>query len=160
MPQSLLPYRPERDIYRLLSVEPTADDREIEVAWRRLARTFHPDRNRSARAHEEMQVVNAVRELLSDPAARTTYDLQRRRYLRAIGASPVPAARAVAVGPAEPASSAWTDRVSAFFAKALSAFGDLRPTRCPGCGEPAERSHRYCAQCGTPIRPLGELSGR
>ena len=71
---SLLPYSPERDVYRLLQVDPNANNDEIAAACRRLARTFHPDRNRSSRAHEEMQVVNAVRHLLTDPRSRAAYD--------------------------------------------------------------------------------------
>ena len=39
---SLLPYAPERDVYRLLQVEPTANDREIAAACRRLALAFTP----------------------------------------------------------------------------------------------------------------------
>lgn len=81
MISSLLPYAPERDVYRLLQVEPTASDREITLACRRLALAFHPDHNRSPRAHEEMQIVNAVRNLLSDPRSRAVYDGARRRFL-------------------------------------------------------------------------------
>src|SRR4029078_11701314 len=58
MTSSLLPYAPERDVYRLLQVEPNASDQQIAVACRRLALAFHPDYNRSPRAHEEMQIVN------------------------------------------------------------------------------------------------------
>ena len=81
MTASLLPYSPERDVYRLLQVAPTANDHEITAACRRLALAFHPDRNRSPRAHEEMQVVNAVRHLLTDPYSRAAYDRARRRFL-------------------------------------------------------------------------------
>src|SRR5437764_7633727 len=81
MTQRFLPYTPDRDIYRLLQVDPRAEPDEIMDAWRRLARTFHPDRNGSQRATEEMQVVNAVRDLLSDPAARAAYDRERRRWM-------------------------------------------------------------------------------
>lgn len=81
MTSSLLPYAPERDVYRLLQVEPNASDQQIAVACRRLALAFHPDYNRSPRAHEEMQIVNAVRSLLSDPHSRAAYDGARRRFL-------------------------------------------------------------------------------
>jgi DnaJ domain len=81
MTASLLPYTPERDVYRLLQVAPTANEQEITAACRRLALAFHPDYNRSPRAHEEMQVVNAVRSLLTDPRSRAVYDGARRRFL-------------------------------------------------------------------------------
>ena len=74
MHQPLLPYSPERDVYRLLGVPSNASTDEITVACRRLARAFHPDRNGSNRANAEMQVVNAVRRVLSDPELRAVYD--------------------------------------------------------------------------------------
>ena len=96
MTASLLPYAPERDVYRLLQVDPTASDQEIAIACRRLALAFHPDRNRSPRAHEEMQIVNAVRSLVSDPRARAAYDGARRRFLYYGERSWAPARRAAA----------------------------------------------------------------
>jgi hypothetical protein len=81
MQPRLFPYSPERDVYRLLQVAPSAESYEIMAAIRRLARTFHPDRNGSPRATEEMQVVNAVRNLLIDPQARARYDHARHRFL-------------------------------------------------------------------------------
>jgi curved DNA-binding protein CbpA len=49
MHQPLLPYSPERDVYRLLGVPSNASTDEVTLACRRLARTFHPDRNGSQR---------------------------------------------------------------------------------------------------------------
>jgi DnaJ like chaperone protein len=37
--------------YRVLQIEPTASDEEVNLAWRRLQRKFHPDR--AARDPEE-----------------------------------------------------------------------------------------------------------
>ncbi|MEO6579378.1 MAG: hypothetical protein ABIO99_10845 [Candidatus Limnocylindria bacterium] len=42
MTPRLLPYTPERDVYRLLDVPSSASLDEISAACRRLARTFHP----------------------------------------------------------------------------------------------------------------------
>ena len=53
-------------------VPATASTDEITAACRRLARTFHPDHNRSQRATAEMQVVNAVRRVLTDPEPRAS----------------------------------------------------------------------------------------
>src|SRR5688500_20325505 len=75
----LLPYSPERDVYRLLGVPASASLDEITAACRRLSRTFHPDTNQSGRANEEMQVVNAVRRVMSDPEWRDIYDRERFR---------------------------------------------------------------------------------
>ena len=70
----LLPYTPDRDVYRLLGIPATASSDEISAACRRLARTFHPDRNRSQRATQEMQVVNAVRRTMTDPELRGRWE--------------------------------------------------------------------------------------
>ena len=112
MTSSLLPYAPERDVYRLLQVAPTASDREIALACRRLALAFHPDHNRSPRANEEMQIVNAVRNLLTDPGSRAVYDGARRRFLyygerswpdaRRAAATPTWVSRSVASHPVRP----------------------------------------------------------
>src|SRR5918999_3234288 len=81
MHPSLLPYHPERDVYRLLQLKPAARRDEINAACRRLARTFHPDRNRSPRANDEMGVINAVRDMLLDDRERAAYDRARTRFL-------------------------------------------------------------------------------
>src|ERR687889_84009 len=73
----LLPYTPDGDVYRLRGVPASASPDEITAACRRLARTFHPDRNSSERATQEMQVVNAVRRAMTDPDMRARYDRER-----------------------------------------------------------------------------------
>jgi curved DNA-binding protein CbpA len=157
MHSSLLPYSPERDAYLLLGLPSTASTDEVGAACRRLARTFHPDRNGSARATAEMAVVNAVRRTMIDPDARAEYDRERRSYLErrarriAFGdgdwrplISPVP--------PAAPAGSGLRRRLAGLVAGILTAARALAPPRCRGCravivsGEDA-----YCAACGTPL---------
>lgn len=85
MQPRLLPYAPQRDVYRLLGVQPSASVEEINAACRRLARTFHPDRNTSERATQEMQVVNAVRRVLTDPQSRAAYDRARNQFHAELG---------------------------------------------------------------------------
>src|SRR5688500_15177963 len=80
----LLPYSPERDVYRLLGVPSSASTAVVTAAGRRLARTCHPDRHQSGRANEEMQVVNAVRQVMSDPEWRAIYDRERHRFHAAL----------------------------------------------------------------------------
>src|SRR5918994_4092499 len=145
---SLLPYAPERDVYRLLQVDPNANSEEIQAACRRLARTFHPDRNVSPRAHEEMQIVNAVRHLLADPSARAAYDGARSRFLYD-GYRPSPTyrhARSVP-GPvrpfvALPARQTWRWQAirlaRAFAAGIRGAIAELGPPRCSTCRSPIE----------------------
>jgi curved DNA-binding protein CbpA len=166
---SLLPYAPERDVYRLLQVDPSANSEEIAAACRRLARTFHPDHNRSPRAHEEMQVVNAVRHLLADPRARATYDGARRRYLYD-GYHPAPSYRrhpstATAVRPFVKlaTSPTWRFRV-ARLARAMAAgvrgvLAEFGPPRCTRCREPIEIGDRFCNLCGSWLGRMEKLPG-
>lgn len=154
MQPSLLPYTPERDVYRLLGVPASASSDEINAACRRLARTFHPDRNRSDRATAEMQVVNAVRSVMSDPESRAVYDRERHRFHARLGQpaarpmpAPMPAPRR------EPASPSPILRyVRAAWAGATAAIATLAPPRCRGCRSVvASADDAYCVTCGTPL---------
>jgi curved DNA-binding protein CbpA len=147
---SLLPYRPDRDVYRLLGVAPNAGRVEIVAACRRLARAFHPDRNESQRATEEMQVVNAVRSLLTDPASRAEYDQERLSFLQ----SPV-RSRTVAV-PRTTAAERTAPPAVAHMARAamagmVAALRALTPGSCPACEALVEPSYRFCGACGSPL---------
>jgi DnaJ-domain-containing protein 1 len=89
-----------RTHYETLGVDPTASDDEIRSAYRRLARTLHPDRHQqsdpaeAAAAAGRMRDVNAAWTVLSDRAARRSYD----RGLAA-GRDPAAAARTVSTRP-------------------------------------------------------------
>ncbi len=180
MTASLLPYTPERDVYRLLQVAPTANDQEIAVACRRLALAFHPDYNRSPRAHEEMQVVNAVRNLLTDPYSRAVYDGARRRFLylgerafmprrtgsRAAGSRTSARSIAADVTPFErprPVIQVLHERARrigrALLAAVRNALAELGPASCPTCNEPTQPTDRYCAWCGTWVGRTERLPG-
>jgi DnaJ domain len=140
----LFPYAPERDLYRLLQVEPNADTEAVIVACRRLARTCHPDRNASPRAHEEMLVVNAARGLLTDPERRASYDRERISYLAARdwdGGWP-PAPRPLGVRLAWGRSMPW-----------------VSPGLCPACGARVEPAYRYCCECGNRLLTMSRRAG-
>lgn len=148
----LLPYSPDRDVYRLLGVSATASTDEITAACRRLARTFHPDRNGSHRATEEMQVVNAVRQALTDPETRAVYDRERHRFHAARVRGPELVRRPwepVRLDPARPSPVARYLRAALLGARALA--GGLAPSRCRTCRIVIEREDAYCAACGTPL---------
>jgi curved DNA-binding protein CbpA len=168
---SLLPYSPERDVYRLLQVEPNANREEIAAACRRLARTFHPDHNRSERAHEEMQIVNAVRHLLSDPSARAAYDGARRRFLYD-GYWPAPTYRRVRVAPPTASVQPFAPTLTgpslgiralrlarALAAGVRGALAEFGPPRCPSCRLPIEIGDRYCPGCGSWLGRTEKLPG-
>lgn len=65
------------DLYRVLSVHPTAGPEEIRRAYLALARAHHPDVNRSPDANERFKAINAAYEVLGDPIKRAQYDAAR-----------------------------------------------------------------------------------
>ncbi|MBC7232182.1 MAG: tetratricopeptide repeat protein [Chloroflexi bacterium] len=68
--------------YRILQVDPDADQEVIEAAYRRLAQKYHPDVNQSAdAAAEHMKKINIAYETLRDPVKRAAYDQQRAEMM-------------------------------------------------------------------------------
>lgn len=150
--QRLLPYTPERDAYRLLGVSSSATAAEIAAACRRLSLAFHPDRNRSPRATEEMQVVNVVRNLLTDPGARAEYDGARRRWHTAASAPSDPMLFSWPTGPSGPARLSPARRYGrAAWLATRTMLASLAPPRCRRCRAVIGRVDGYCAACGTPL---------
>ena len=68
----------KRDYYEVLGVPRDADENAIKSAYRKLARTFHPDVNKSDNAEESFKEVNEAYEILSDPEARRLRPLWTR----------------------------------------------------------------------------------
>ncbi|WP_022835647.1 J domain-containing protein [Salisaeta longa] len=68
------------DYYARLGVSPDANQHAIKKAFRRKAKTHHPDRAPAHRKEEATRHFMALREafdVLSDPEARATYDAAR-----------------------------------------------------------------------------------
>jgi len=151
MHQTLLPYTPERDVYRLLDVPSSASTDEIAAACRRLARTFHPDRNRSARATAEMQVVNAVRQVMSDPERRALYDRERYRFQAITARQPARALPQPPPLPLAPPPTPMSRYLRAAIVGLRAALAGLAPARCRGCRTVISGVDAYCAACGTPL---------
>jgi molecular chaperone DnaJ len=66
--------QPKRDYYEVLGVPQTADDEQINRAFRRLARDLHPDVSDSPEAEERFREVSAAYSTLSKPRSRFLYD--------------------------------------------------------------------------------------
>jgi curved DNA-binding protein len=65
---------PARDFYEVLGVPRTATAQEIQRAYRKLARTYHPDINKDPGAEERFKEVSEAYDVLSDPDTRARYD--------------------------------------------------------------------------------------
>jgi len=63
-----------KDYYRLLRVDPTANDAAITAAFRRLAHRYHPDVARDKRRARRFPEILEAYEALSDPEKRRQYD--------------------------------------------------------------------------------------
>ena len=81
-----VPFDPSTDYYQVLGVGPGADNEEIQAAYRRLAKEYHPDLHAdSLSAAARMARVNVAKSVLLDPDTRANYD-QLRTGRRPVGA--------------------------------------------------------------------------
>ncbi|CAF0926373.1 unnamed protein product, partial [Brachionus calyciflorus] len=60
--------------YQVLGVSRNADEKQIRDAYRKSAKHWHPDRNKSPDAHEKFMQINKAYEILSDAERRSLYD--------------------------------------------------------------------------------------
>lgn len=64
-----------KDYYKILDVDKHASQKEIQKAYRKLARKYHPDLNPGDKtAEEQFKAINEANEVLSDPEKRKKYD--------------------------------------------------------------------------------------
>lgn len=63
-----------RDYYEIIGVSRDADKEEIKLAYRRLARKYHPDVNKETGAEDRFKEINRAYEVLSEPEMRARYD--------------------------------------------------------------------------------------
>lgn len=63
-----------QDYYETLGVERDASKEDIQRAFRKLARKYHPDINKSEDAEKKFKQINEAYEVLRDPEKRKKYD--------------------------------------------------------------------------------------
>ncbi|HYO42622.1 MAG TPA: J domain-containing protein [Candidatus Limnocylindrales bacterium] len=111
------------DPYKVLQVEPDATRDVIEIAYKRLARKYHPDVSTEPNAVARMVQINQAWELLRDPVRRASVD-------RALGRSAATRARVVAAdGKAQAAAGSRP-------ARPTPGSGETRSWAFPGMQDP------------------------
>ncbi|HEX9805004.1 MAG TPA: molecular chaperone DnaJ [Candidatus Dojkabacteria bacterium] len=64
----------KRDYYDVLGISKGASETEIKKAYRKLAKEYHPDKNKSADAEVKFKEVQDAYDVLSDKQKRSAYD--------------------------------------------------------------------------------------
>lgn len=67
-----------KDFYKVLGVSKDATDQEITKAYRKLARQYHPDLNKTKEAEEKFKDISEAYDVLSNKDTRQKYDAIRQ----------------------------------------------------------------------------------
>jgi curved DNA-binding protein len=66
-----------KDYYKILGVDATADTKAIKIAYRKLARKYHPDVSKHDKAEDKFKEVTEAYEVLKNAEKRAKYDEMR-----------------------------------------------------------------------------------
>ncbi|KAF2317446.1 hypothetical protein GH714_022369 [Hevea brasiliensis] len=77
--------RADADYYSILGVSKNASKSEIKSAYRKLARSYHPDVNKESGAEQKFKEISNAYEVLSDDEKRSLYDRYGEAGLKGAG---------------------------------------------------------------------------
>ena len=124
----------KRDYYEVLDVSREASEADIKKAYRRLARSHHPDANPGdAGAEERFKELTEAYEVLSNPEARQAYDTYGHQVPRGAPGGGYP-------GGGDPFGGGFQDIFEVFFGDRFggSFFGGGNGARTPSRGSDTE----------------------
>ena len=113
------------DPYKVLQVDPEAEDEVIEAAYRRLAKKYHPDVAPGPDAQDRMVRINQAWEMLKDPTRRAAVDRARTRSAGAAARVAAAEGRARAASHGQGHAGARSERGAGLAAR-------IRPHAFPG----------------------------
>ncbi|MDR3503780.1 MAG: DnaJ C-terminal domain-containing protein [Legionella sp.] len=72
----------DKDYYKIMGLSQDATEKDIKLAYRRLARKYHPDLSKEMDAEERFKEMGEAYEVLKDPVKRAEYDnyLKNREF--------------------------------------------------------------------------------
>ncbi len=79
-----------KDYYKILGVERDATEAKIKSAYRKLARQYHPDVNKSPDAVQKFKDINEAYEVLSDKEKKSRYDSLGANWQQGANFTPPP----------------------------------------------------------------------
>src|SRR5947208_16822426 len=78
----------EKDYYAVLGLKPDASDKDVQKAYRKLAKQYHPDANPGdAEAETRFKEISAGHDVLGDAEKRKEYDQVREMVASGVGTS-------------------------------------------------------------------------
>jgi hypothetical protein len=141
------------DPYKVLQVDPEAEDEVIEAAYRRLAKKYHPDVSPGPDAQDRMVRINQAWEMLKEPIRRAAVDRARTRTAGAAArvAADEGRARAASRGPAHAAARPPSRPASGSGQAGTRGEGGVPPTwGFPGMADPGDVDFRARPQYVSP----------
>ncbi len=105
-----------KDYYKILGIEPDADQKAVKTAYRRLARKYHPDVSKVSDAEKRFKEVSEAYEVLADEKKRAEYDQLREYRSSGGGFEPPPGWESAAGGAGPgPGTADFSDFFSSIF---------------------------------------------
>ena len=145
-----------KDYYAVLGVPRDADAAAIKAAFRKQARTVHPDVNKDAGAEARFKQLNEAYEVLKDPEKRAKYDRLGANWEELSRQEDLFQTRRGATAGAGGASG-FSDFFETFFGSAHDPFADFEEVVRTGRGGQQRTTFRF--RRGAPDIPLPPRRG-